>query len=78
MYRVLLTELNADLTVHPDVDQKIKTNLILDDGVPDVLCKFAHRLEIRVISLVFDRTGTLQNGQQFVLDFFQGSAMVLT
>jgi hypothetical protein len=31
---------------------KILTDLILDDGVPGVFCKFAHRVCVYVISLI--------------------------
>ena len=78
MYRLLLSELDTGSTVYPDDDQKIETDLILYDGVLDILCKFAYCMDVRVIFMVSDSTGSLQNGLQHVLDFFKSSAMALT
>ena len=77
VYRILFTELDADSTAHLDGDQDIRTDLILDDGVSGVLCEFAHRMYVRVIFLIPDCVGSLQNGLQLVLDLFKGSVMVL-
>ena len=78
MYRVLLTELDAGSEVHPGNNQKIKTDLVLDDGVPDVLRKFSNRMRICIIFPVPNCTGPFQNGLQFFLYFLKGSVMVLT
>ena len=59
-----------------DGDKKIRADLVLDDSVPDILCKFAHRLCIRVIFLVSGCTGPFQNGLQLVLYSFKSSEVV--
>ena len=73
MYRVLLTELDGDQKMDCDGDERIGTDLILDDSVSDILCKSAHRLCIRVIFLVSNCTGPFQNGLQLDLYSFKSS-----
>ena len=64
---------------HPEGNQKVGTDLILDDRVPDVLRKFAHRVYVRaILLLVSNRTSSLQNGLQLVLNPFKSPSMVLT
>ena len=62
VYRILLSELDPDSSGYPERVQKMGTDLILDDGVPDVLRNFAYRICVRVIRLVSNCTGSLQNG----------------
>ena len=58
--------------------RRIRTDLIIDDCVPGVLCKFAHRMCVCIILLVSNCTGTLQNGLELVLDFFKSPVIELT
>ena len=46
--RVLLMNLQATLTGHHENNQKIRTDLVLDDGVPDVLRKPTYGLHVFV------------------------------
>ena len=78
VYRVLFTELDANLTVWHGGDEKIGTDLIFKDGIPDVLCKFVHRTYIRIILFVPDGTGSLQKGLELVLGFFESAVIVIT
>ena len=78
VYRTLLSELGVDTSGYPERDRKMKTDLIFDDGVPDILRNFAYRMCVRVIPPVPIRTGSFQNGLQLVLDFFESPVMVLT
>jgi hypothetical protein len=63
--------------MHLDIDQKIRTDLILDGGVPSVVCKFAHRMGVCVILLVSSYACSLQNSLQLVLYFFERSVIVV-
>jgi hypothetical protein len=76
IYRILLIRLEAGSTVYPDGDEKIRTYLILDGGVPGVVCKFAHRMGVCVISPVSNFSSSLQNRLQLVFDFFKRSVVV--
>ena len=71
-------ELDGDSMAHPESDEKVRTDLILNDRVPGVLRKFAHRVRVRVILPVPNLTGSLQNGLQLVLDPFECPTMTLT
>ena len=78
VYRILLSKLDADPSGYPECDQKMRTDLILDNDIPDVLRNFAYRMRVYVILLVPSCTGSLQNGLQLVLDFFESPVVVLT
>ena len=78
VYRVLFTELENDSTVHPDGGKEIRTDLVLYDDVPGILCKFIHCTYVCIIFLISNCTDFLQSGLQLVLDFFKGSAVILT
>ena len=45
--------------------------MILNYGVPDILCKLAHNKCVCVIFLVSNCTDSFQNGLQLVFDFFK-------
>ena len=78
VYRILLSELDPDESGYPERVQKMGTDLLLDDGVPDVLRNFGYRICVRVVRLVSNGTGSLQNGLQLVLDFFESPVVALT
>ena len=49
--RVLLMNLQATLTGHPENNRKIRTDLVLDDGVPDVLRELTYGLHVFAVFL---------------------------
>ena len=57
---VLLVNLQAVLTGHPDGNLKIRTDLVLNYGVPDILREPTYGLHVSVIFLVTSRTGTFR------------------
>ena len=77
MHCCLLSKLDTDSTMHPEDDHKIYPDLILYDCVSDVLCKFAHSMQVYVIFLVLSRIGSLQNVAQLVFGSFKGSTGAL-
>lgn len=56
----LLRELHAFSVRHPEGSRKIRTNLVLDDGIPGVLREFTYSVYVCVIFLVASHTGTLR------------------
>ena len=76
VYRILLSELDAVSTVHPEGDHISVTNQVLHDCVPKVLCKFAHSMYVCVIFLVPNCARSVRNGQQIVLDPFESPGVV--
>ena len=71
VHRLLLGRLDNDLTVHPWNDLKARTDLVLDNGVSNILREFAHSLNVCIIFPISDRVCSLRNGVYLVLDFFE-------
>ena len=63
--------------IPPGSDGKMKTDLVLDDGVSNILGKLTHNAGVRFILLVSFCMGLLQNVAQLVLDPFEGSVAML-
>ena len=63
--------------VPPGSDGNVRTNLILHDGVSNILGKLTHSTRVCFISYVSVRTRLLQNTVQLVLDPFKSSVMIL-
>ena len=62
IHRFLLKKLHTPLAGHPESYWRIKTNLVFDDGIPDVSHKLAHSMSICVIFLVTSCPGALRQG----------------
>ena len=61
----------------PEGDGETMADLVLDDGVSDILGKLTHNAGVRFILLVSFCMGLLQNSAQLVLDPFEGSVTIL-
>jgi hypothetical protein len=76
--RFLLIELNTASTKHLVNDWRVRTNLVFDDGIPEVFREFAHHVSVCIVFLVADCTGAPGYGLQLVLDPLESSRMGLT
>ena len=56
----LLMKLQTTLAGHPEGGWKVRTDLVLDNGVPDVLCKPTNNLHVFVVFQVTGRTCPLR------------------
>ena len=63
--------------MNPNGDYSIKTDLVLEDGIPDVLRQLTHRVCVCVIFMVVNCTGSLQNRLQLDPDFFKSTGITL-
>jgi hypothetical protein len=76
--RLLLSELHTASTEHLVNDWRIRTNLVFDDGIPEIFREFAHRVSVCVVFLVANCAGAPGYGLQLVLDPLESSRMGLT
>jgi hypothetical protein len=58
----LLKKLRTPLTRHPEGYWGIGTNLVFNDGVPDIPRKLTHSMSICVVFLVTSCPGALRQG----------------
>ena len=61
----------------PGGDGETMADLVLDDGISNILGKLTHNAGVRFILLVSFSMGLLQNAAQLVLDPFEGSVTML-
>ena len=65
---LLLKKLHALSARHPESYWRIRTNLVFDNGIPDVSRELTHSLSICIIFLVTSCPGALRQGVQLILD----------
>ena len=58
----LLEELHPPLARHPESYWRIGTNLVFNDGIPDISHKLTHSMSVCIVFLVTSCPGTLRQG----------------
>ena len=73
VHRFLLRQLDGGSTVHPWGEWKVRTYLVLRDGISNVLREFAHRSNVCIVFSAPSCICSLRDGAQLVLGSFKSS-----